>query len=497
MSDHLPAGRPGAPRPSPPAPSTPQKHADEGLPLFLRGGGGPGLSSAPLSVQRSPADGASTDAHVGVGPDEAAAAPEAARTPVPGLIVEDDAAELQPGQMRRGDFLALLRGEVCATAEDALRGSMWSSMGCPYVDRWFGHYAGQSAEHIERALRRYVPEAAGASDARSYVPLATARVRAAIAQWTGDENAPALPAAPGGEEGGGLLSSLAGMFFKARDGGARPESPAAVRAGLGGGRALDPQVAGRMGAAFGADFGHVRVHTGTRGESAAERMNARAFTVGEHVAFGAGEYRPGTPAGDALIAHELAHVVQQGGGAGGGAASGHALEEEADRAAVGAVVAGAAGGWQGLGALLPRLRGGLGLSRCSKNQKPSPTGTHYDQAVSGMWSGTPNEMLQQGVPGLTHDESAEHDEVVANLTTMNAGGSYVFFGHGAMDPADRRFKGVNPSSGKTVMGQQMQDALSSDANPPTLVVLGACGSSAILSNVTAGGVPVAVGFSQE
>ena len=43
----------------------------------------------------------------------------------------------------------------------------------------------------------------------------------------------------------------------------------------------------------------------------AGELGARAVTVGEHVAFAPGEYRPGTPVGDALLAHELAHVGQQ------------------------------------------------------------------------------------------------------------------------------------------------------------------------------------------
>jgi hypothetical protein len=71
-----------------------------------------------------------------------------------------------------------------------------------------------------------------------------------------------------------------------------------------------------MSSAFGYDFSGVRVHTGTKAASVATELNARAFTVGRDIAFGAGEYQPGTPIGDALIAHELAHVVQQGGAVG-------------------------------------------------------------------------------------------------------------------------------------------------------------------------------------
>jgi hypothetical protein len=69
---------------------------------------------------------------------------------------------------------------------------------------------------------------------------------------------------------------------------------------------------------FGHDFGQVRVHADARAAAAAEAVSAKAFTVGQHLVFGAGEYRPGTPDGDHLLAHELAHVVQQSAGPVGG-----------------------------------------------------------------------------------------------------------------------------------------------------------------------------------
>lgn len=66
---------------------------------------------------------------------------------------------------------------------------------------------------------------------------------------------------------------------------------------------------------FGYDFGRVRVHRdGVAGESA-KGLDARAYTVGEHVVFGPGQFRPERSDGRQLIAHELAHVVQQGVGA--------------------------------------------------------------------------------------------------------------------------------------------------------------------------------------
>ena len=59
------------------------------------------------------------------------------------------------------------------------------------------------------------------------------------------------------------------------------------------------------------DFGQVRTHTGPRAEEAARSVNARAFTIGRDVFFGAGQFAPETKEGQRLLAHELTHVVQQ------------------------------------------------------------------------------------------------------------------------------------------------------------------------------------------
>jgi hypothetical protein len=62
-----------------------------------------------------------------------------------------------------------------------------------------------------------------------------------------------------------------------------------------------------------ADFGGVRVHTDGRAAESARSMRAHAYTVGNHVVFGAGRYAPQTRDGRSLLAHELTHVVQQAG----------------------------------------------------------------------------------------------------------------------------------------------------------------------------------------
>ena len=87
-----------------------------------------------------------------------------------------------------------------------------------------------------------------------------------------------------------------------------------VDAVQGGGRALDPALRHSMEARFGHDFSSVRLHDDAGAAGAAAGIAASAFTVGEHVVFGTGGFDPNTPAGRRLLAHELAHVVQQRGG---------------------------------------------------------------------------------------------------------------------------------------------------------------------------------------
>jgi hypothetical protein len=86
----------------------------------------------------------------------------------------------------------------------------------------------------------------------------------------------------------------------------------------GGGSALDPTVRREMESGFGADFGGVRIHNDGAAAELSASLQARAFTKGSDIFFGEGQYQPGSPGGQTLLAHELTHVVQQSGGGGGG-----------------------------------------------------------------------------------------------------------------------------------------------------------------------------------
>jgi hypothetical protein len=121
------------------------------------------------------------------------------------------------------------------------------------------------------------------------------------------------------------------------DGRVHPDVEAAIAASRGAGSPLDRSTLERLEPALGESLADVRVHTGDGAAALARAVSARAFTVGSDVFFAPGEYRPGGHEGDELIAHELAHVVQQRGAPPTGPLTvswpGDALEREADAVA--------------------------------------------------------------------------------------------------------------------------------------------------------------------
>ena len=79
-----------------------------------------------------------------------------------------------------------------------------------------------------------------------------------------------------------------------------------------GGKPLDGPVRRSMEGAFGTDFSGIRVHVDARSDDLNDRIQARAFTTGSDVFVRRQDYAPTTPTGQRLLAHELAHTVQQG-----------------------------------------------------------------------------------------------------------------------------------------------------------------------------------------
>jgi hypothetical protein len=279
-------------------------------------------------------------------------------TETPDGPVVEDGAEPSPGQMRRTPFLAALRSElegVVAGADPLAQADARARLPAAFAD-----LAAQDAAGITRSLRENLPGVEG-TDAARFITAAGAAARARIGG--------AAVAAPTGGVVGRVLSAVGGLvsaLFKARDGAATPADARVVRGTLGTGQPLDAGIRLPVERAYGRDFSDVRVHTDAAAGALSDRMGARAFTVNADIAFSPGEYQPDSMAGSALIAHELAHVGQLDGD---GSSSVAALEEDADRAAVGAVVS----RWSdhdgsGLDAFMPRLRSGLRLQRCAGAQ---------------------------------------------------------------------------------------------------------------------------------
>jgi len=412
------------------------KYEEEATGTTHRGVASQILRSTHFSVQRAPAGSAPTNT-----PDQVGNPPQPSPTPAHPhpLVVEDDAKSVAPHQMRKSAFIALLRTDACAAADAVLASVGHTTKSCPYIEKWLGFYEKQSSDHIERAILKYAPETVAARNAHEAIRLVVLRVQRAAMTWAKTGKVAGLPEdlasqLPGqgflgavhrfasSSVGGAVLGFLGGskpeksapdapasdspastLSRKATDAGAGPapapaHDAAAVRSQLGAGHSLDSRVQSQMSNAFGYDFSAVRVHTDSQASSLSTQLNARAFTVGRDVAFGAGEYNPGTPLGDALLAHELAHVVQQGGGdrtspvpLAKGADETRHLESDAETSA-----AHAAGGiWAGtrnhlahVGAnAIPRLRSGLQLQRCSKQAQvkspatAAPTCTTVDAAT--------------------------------------------------------------------------------------------------------------------
>ncbi len=87
----------------------------------------------------------------------------------------------------------------------------------------------------------------------------------------------------------------------------------AIHSRRGGGAALPGKVRSTMETAFGRDLGGVRIHDDATSARLSRQMSAHAFTTGNDIFFGAGQFQPESAVGQRVLAHEIAHVVAEGG----------------------------------------------------------------------------------------------------------------------------------------------------------------------------------------
>ena len=105
-------------------------------------------------------------------------------------------------------------------------------------------------------------------------------------------------------------------LLQKKSSGITPEMTPAIHSNIqamqSGGQALSKSDKNFFEPRFNTDFSQVRLHTNQQANNTAHSINAKAFTLGHHIAFDTGQYRPQTVEGKKLLAHELTHVIQQG-----------------------------------------------------------------------------------------------------------------------------------------------------------------------------------------
>ena len=197
------------------------------------------------------------------------------------------------------------------------------------------------------------------------------------------------------------------------------------------GQPLDAQTRAFMQLRFGNEFAHVRVHTGDKAAASASSVGASAYTLGSDIVFASGKYAPQTTSGRRLIAHEIAHVVQQGGPEAPRTANEALLENDANQAASNAM--------EGIDQTQVACASATRLSRepsdeedkyCRlKRASPGPTRTKVDAAI---------ELFRRaGLHALKHPP--ENDQAMKMLETVEE----YFRGIVTTQNIDRLFSGAS------------------------------------------------------
>lgn len=339
----------------------------------------------------------------------------------PPMLVDAD-APVQPGQMHVAAFLQQLRVQV-EQAAAAHFGPLWRAAGCHYIDKYFGYYEGRSARDLVRALKLYAPEGAASGNAQVALGAVVARVANGMATWqaTGELPADAARIAPPQAHEDAAAATAD-----------RPEAAQAMHqctaackhapgehptgdpfSALGEGQPLATDVANRMSDALGADVSAARIHTGGDAAQLAASHDAKALAVGRNIAFGSGAYQPGTPAGDALLAHELAHTVQQKdadprGPIGGESAAAETNANEQAAAAMAQLHGGMSKDAAAAMAISQVMATGLQLQRCSEGNTPAVAPPSATGATKDLFAGSkaPDETQQQAIDKILNPTGA-------------------------------------------------------------------------------------------
>ena len=323
-------------------------------------------------------------------------------------FIVDDTAVPTLTQMKRTEFLSRLKQEVRKAVNESLTGTPFSADISPFIETAFAPHINSNPTQLEELIQRYAPAAGNARNAEEVIHFMKQKFAAASLDYVRRGGNTSGVMQMFGNLRGDVVSGIRNLgqgigniFFSALPGGANaPASPLSVMQSLGKGNTIPGHTKASMESAFGSNFSDVEVHTDTTASNLSKAMNARAFTVGNHIAFGPGQFQPGTIPGDALMAHELAHVNQQKNTDASVNHAESALEEDADLSARDVLVkkytnkdVGSTGKGRKTG------KSGLRISRCN-NPTPTPTPSPPPTPV------TPSIPADALVTGLPNDTSS-------------------------------------------------------------------------------------------
>ena len=258
-----------------------------------------------------------------------------------GAPIVEDGQLTAPGQMQRSEFLTTLRDRLITECEAELSPVGRSARGCPYILRAIERYSTRPLSSMLRFIQLFAHPPVD-TDASGLIDAVSQRARAAARRL----------AANSGQRLQAMTESDNGRL--------PPHDPMAIRAQLGNGNPFNGPTRDQMEQSFGTSFSSLRIHTDAIATHLNAELGARAFTIGNNIAFASGQYRPGTLAGDVLIAHELAHTLQQGTKMPNTSnnVSDRELERQADHAAIAAVT-----GREGVGSSLQATGRGIHIQR--------------------------------------------------------------------------------------------------------------------------------------
>lgn len=177
------------------------------------------------------------------------------------------------------------------------------------------------------------------------------------------------------------------------------------------GKPLDSYPKSKMESAFRTRFDSINIHNDSKAAEMSEQLDAHAFTFGQDIYFNNGKYNPGSIEGNILLAHELAHTIQQKGNGISNRPAENLIEKEADNSA-GRVV-------MNLNSLdsnkngteiRPKLKSGLRISRCSRSSSGPMGASRKATAITN---------FRAENSGLTITEKTKIETAMALVTAGN------------------------------------------------------------------------------